>query len=233
MVAPAARRRPPGGSTTPAEGDDVPAGRERSLTLERGLALLQAVADAESDAPSISDLATAIGASRAAVYRMLGPLQARGLVRREGSKVRLGLGVLRLANRVLPQVRFAALPSLRILAEQVGATAHITVADGMDAQAVAVVEPSWTAFHVSYRVGTRHPVRFGAAGRAIDLAPQDAAWVVSCGELQTGAHGVAAPVMGVDGLRASVGVVALAPLDAEVVGPQVLRAAEDIAAALS
>ncbi|AOS60959.1 IclR family transcriptional regulator [Actinoalloteichus hymeniacidonis] len=231
MVAPTARRHSDG-PTTAVDGEEAPAGRERSLTLERGLALLQAVADAESDAPSISDLATAIGASRAAVYRMLGPLQARGLVRREGSKVRLGLGVLRLANRVLPQVRFAALPALRVLAEQVGATAHITVADGMDAQAVAVVEPSWTTFHVSYRVGTRHPVRFGAAGRAIDLAPDAGGWVVSNGELQAGAHGVAAPVIGVDGLRASVGVIALAPLDVPVVGPQVMRAACEIAAAL-
>lgn len=83
------------------------AARESSLTLERGLALLQAVADADTEAPSISDLATAIGASRAAIYRLLGPLQARGLVRREGSRVRLGLGVLQLAGRVLPN---SALP---------------------------------------------------------------------------------------------------------------------------
>ncbi|WP_143342803.1 helix-turn-helix domain-containing protein, partial [Crossiella equi] len=145
------------------------AARESSLTLERGLALLQAVADADTEAPSISDLATAIGASRAAIYRLLGPLQARGLVRREGSRVRLGLGVLQLAGRVLPQLRFAALPALRGLAEKLGATAHLTVVHGTEAQAVAVVEPSWTAYHVAYRVGTRHPVSRGAAGRAINL----------------------------------------------------------------
>jgi DNA-binding IclR family transcriptional regulator len=179
----------------------VGATKESSLTLERGLALLQAVAEAESEAPSISELATAIGASRAAVYRLLVPLQARGLVRREGSKVRLGLGVLRLASNVLPQLRMAANPALRELAEKVGATAHLTVADGSEAQAVAVVEPSWTAFHVAYRVGSRHPVHRGAAGKAT-------------------------------GLRASVGVVALERLDADVVGPHVVRAAEEVAAAL-
>jgi DNA-binding IclR family transcriptional regulator len=116
------------------------AGKESSLTLERGLAVLQAVADSESEAPTISDLAVAIGASRAAVYRLLVPLVERGLVRREGSRVRLGLGMLRLAARVLPQLRMVAIPVLRSLAEEVGATAHLTVADSDAAQAVAVVD---------------------------------------------------------------------------------------------
>jgi DNA-binding IclR family transcriptional regulator len=209
-----------------------PATRESSLTLERGLALLQAVADAETEAPSVSELATEIGVSRAAVYRLLVPLQDRGLVRRDGSKVRLGLGVLRLASRVLPQLRLAAVPVLRALAEQVGATAHLTVADGTEAQPIAVVEPSWTAYHVAYRVGSRHSVRRGAAGKAILLPPDGAAWVATMGELQPGAYGVAAPVRGVPGLRASVGVVAMEPLDEEQIGPHVVEAATGVAAAL-
>lgn len=217
----------PGGRTTP-----LGTPKESSLTLERGLALLQAVADADTEAPSISDLAATIGASRAAVYRLLVPLQARGLVRREGSRVRLGLGVLRLAANVLPQLRVAAQPALRALAEQVGATAHLTVADGSEAQAVAVVEPSWTAYHVAYRVGSRHPVQRGAAGKAISLPPEGRPWVATTGELQPGAYGVAAPVRGVPGLRASVGVVALEKLDPDVVGRQVVRAAEAVAEAL-
>lgn len=207
---------------------------ESSLTFERGLALLQAVADIDGEPPTISELAERIGVSRAAVYRLLGPLQARGLVRRDGSRVRLGLGVLQLAGRVLPQLRQAASPALRGLAEQVGATAHLTVADGEDAQAVAVVEPSWTDFHVAYRVGSRHPLRRGAAGKAI-LLRLDAGvqWAVTTGELQPGAHGVAAPVRGVPGLRASVGVVALQPLDSGKVGPLVVAAARAVASALT
>jgi len=39
-------------------------------------------------------------------------------------------------------------------------------------------------------------------------------------------------VRGVPGLRASVGVVALEKLDADIVGPHVVRAAEEVAAAL-
>ncbi len=208
-------------------------GKESSLTLERGLALLQAVADWEGEAPTISDLAAAVGASRAAVYRLLVPLVERGLVRREGSRVRLGLGLLGLAGRVLPQLRLLATPVLRSLAEDVGATAHLTVADGDVAQAVAVVEPSWTAFHVAYRVGARHPLDKGAAGRAITLGRGGRAWVGSAGELQAGAFGVAAPVRGVPELRASIGVVALARLDDATVGPRVVVAAAALAAALA
>ncbi|WP_424183718.1 IclR family transcriptional regulator [Actinokineospora sp. G85] len=211
---------------------DPAGGKESSLTLDRGLALLQAVADADTEAPTISDLALAIGASRAAVYRLLVPLQTRGMVRREGSKVRLGLGLLQLAAKVAPQLRVAAQPALRELAETCGATAHLTVADGDEAQAVAVVEPTWTTYHVAYRVGTRHPLYKGAAGRAVGLRAEDGPWVVSLGELQPGAHGIAAPVRGVSGLRASVGVVSFEPIDAEVVGPRVVTAAHLVADAL-
>lgn len=199
--------------------------REGSLTLDRGLALLQAVADAGGEAATISELAVAIGASRAAVYRLLVPLSERGLVWRDGNKVRLGVGLLRLAGQVLPQLREAARPVLRELAEKVGATAHLSVAQGDQAQAVAVVEPSWTSFHVAYRVGTRHALSAGAAGKAMTLRPGGDGWVTSTGELEAGACGVAAPVRGVPGLRASIGVVSLEPLDASAVGPAVVAAA--------
>ena len=199
--------------------------RESSLTLDRGLALLQAVADAGGEAATISELAVSIGASRAAVYRLLVPLSDRGLVWRDGSKVRLGVGLLRLAAQVLPQLRQAAQPILRDLAEAVGATSHLSVAEGDIAQAIAVVEPTWTSFHVGYRVGSRHPIGRGAAGKAMTLRPGGREWVSTTGELQSGASGVAAPVRGVPGLRASVGVVSLSALVADEVGPRVVAAA--------
>ncbi|WP_081250053.1 IclR family transcriptional regulator [Mycobacterium avium] len=209
-----------------------PPAKDISLTLQRGLALLNAVADAQVEAPTISDLAAAIGTSRTTVYRLLGPLQDQGLVRRDGSRIHLGLGVMGLAGKVVPQLRLATTPILRRLAESSGLTAHLTVADGEEAQAVVVVEPSWPTYHVGYRVGSRHTLDQGAAGRAIRLPSADPAWVCSSGELQAGAHGVAAPIRGVPGLRASVGVVALEPLDAQKVGPLVVQAAADIAAAV-
>ena len=73
----------------------------------------------------------------------------------------------------------------------------------------------------------------GAAGQAI-LAGRNGnhGCVSTTGELQPGAYGVAAPVPDVEGLDASVGVVALAPLDVAAVGPQVIATAAAVARAL-
>lgn len=201
-----------------------------ALTLDRGLALLQAVADADGVDRSVSELADEIGVSRAAVYRLLGPLVDRGLLVRDGARVRLGVGLLRLAGRVEPQLRAAVAPVLRALAEDVGATAHLSVADADTVRAVAVVEPSWTTFHVAYRVGSTHPLTKGAAGKAVGL--RAAEWAVTRGELQPGAVGVAAPVRGVPGLRASIGVVSMQELDVDAAGVRVVQAATRFAASL-
>jgi DNA-binding IclR family transcriptional regulator len=87
---------------------------------------------------------------------------------------------------------------------------------------------------VSYRVGARHPLSQGAAGKAIALTdPAGSAYAVTSGELQSGARGLAAPVLGVEGLHASVGVVTLdGAIDEDVVAPQVLAAAHEVAARL-
>jgi DNA-binding IclR family transcriptional regulator len=215
-------------------GGRVP-GPETSQTLDRGLRVLELLAeDGESGGGrTVTELAAALGVARPVVYRLLATLDAHRLVRRsDDGRVRLGLGVLHLAQRVHPLLREAALPVLRRLAEQVSATAHLTVADGGEALAVAVVEPSRTDFHVSYRVGARHPLDRGAAGRAILAARTGHAGVVSTdSELQPGAVGMAAPVP-VAGVDASVGVVALGSLDAARAEPAVLAAATAIAAAL-
>jgi len=205
---------------------------ESSQALDRGLRLLALLAAADAGL-SVSELAEGLGTSRAAVYRLVTALEAHGMVRRpSGGPVRLGLGLLDLARRVLPELRQAARVPLRGLAERAGATAHLTVLDGDEALAVAVVEPSWTDFHVAYRVGTRHPLARGAAGRAILLGREPAGvqdWAATAGELQPGAHGVASPVRDVAGLEASVGLVALADLDAAEVGPVVVEAAAAVA----
>lgn len=219
---------------------------ETSQTLDRGLRVLGLLA-ASPDGLSVADLAARLGVHRTIVHRLVTTLQQHALVRRDGrGRLHVGLGVLRLAAAVQPVLRDLAAPVLRGLAEQVGCTAHLTVADGEEALALAVVEPSWTDFHVGYRVGSRHPLGRGAAGRAILLGrergrepdpgagggPTAAAYAVTAGELQPGARGLAAPVLGVEGLEASIGVVTLGDLDADALGPLVARAAADLAARL-
>jgi DNA-binding IclR family transcriptional regulator len=273
---------------------------ETSQTLDRGLRVLKLLADTDHGL-TVTELAARLGVNRTVVYRLLATLEQHSLVRRDlGGRARVGLGVLGLAHQVHPLLREAALPALRSLAEDIGATAHLTLVDGTEALAVAVVEPTWTDYHVAYRTGFRHPLDRGAAGRAIlagrgmqpaadgsswepfgedgpglpagpgepgqavpavrileaavadGRQPADAAhsldgtdhvmgtggavnrlrYVITSGELEAGASGAAAPLMGVPGVEGSVGVVMLADSVPERVGARVVEAALEVADAL-
>ena len=204
---------------------------ETSQTLDRGLRALRTLAETPGGM-TVTALAAQIGVNRTVVYRLVATLEQHGLARRDASgRLHVGVGVLALTRGLQPVLRELAGPVLRSLAERLGSTAHLTVADGGEALAIAVVEPSWTDFHVSYRVGARHPLHQGAAGKAILLGKADGgpSYVETVGEIQAGAHGVAAPVLGVEGLEASVGIVSLGDFDKDVVGPEVVAAAADVA----
>lgn len=164
---------------------------------------------------TVSELARRLGVARPVVYRLVATLQARGFVARgEDGRYRLGLGVARLHYALRPVLVEVARPVLQELADQAGSTAHLTIAEGEHAVALLVIEPSWTDFHVAYRVGSRHPLERGAAGRAILEGREHGGAggaTTTTGELQLGAHGVAATVPDVPGLEASVGVVTMGP----------------------
>ncbi|MHA6760316.1 IclR family transcriptional regulator [Streptacidiphilus sp. PAMC 29251] len=217
---------------------------ETSQTLDRGVRVLKLLADSERGL-TVTELAGRLEVNRTVVYRLLATLEQHGLVRRDiGGRVRVGLGVLRLAHRVHPLLREAALPALRSLAEDLGATAHLTLVDGTDALVVAVIEPSWTDFHVAYRTGLRHQLDENAAGRAILAAralpygarpePPFAATgtVEGAPEERSGACGAAAALLGLNGIEGCVGVVMLGGMVPERVGPRVVEAATEVAEAL-
>jgi DNA-binding transcriptional ArsR family regulator len=208
---------------------------ETSQTLSRGIRLLELLAERpRSGGLTITELAVALGVGRPVVYRLVATLQEHQLVRRRpDGKVRLGTGVNRLAAAITPVVRDEARPILRELADTVGATAHLTVAEDDEALALVVVEPSWTDFHVAYRTGARHRLDQGAAGRAILAGRVGRTGPVSSGgELQSGAHGLALPITGTVSTEASVGVVSMQPLDTDQVAPQLAAAATKLAAIL-
>jgi DNA-binding IclR family transcriptional regulator len=210
---------------------------ETSQTLDRGLRVLTLLADADRGL-TINELSESLGVNRTVVYRLVATLESHQMARRNRSgRIQIGIAVLNLSRGVVPLLRDAAMPLLRELADRVGATAHLTLADGDEALAVAVVEPTWTDYHVAYRVGARHPLDKGAAGRAILLgrSPREGRveYAATEGELQRGARGVASPVRGVPGVEASVGVVALGDLDIDAVAPKVAQAASEVARRLS
>jgi hypothetical protein len=116
--------------------------------------------------------------------------------------------------------------------------------DGHEALVVAVIEPSWTDFHVAYRTGLRHQLDENAAGRAILAAralpygarpePPFAVTGTSQGgpEERSGACGAAAALLGLSGIEGCVGVVMLGGMVPERVGPRVVEAATEVAEAL-
>ncbi len=209
---------------------------EISQTLDRGLRVLGVLADSP-EGMTVTELAATMSVNRTVVYRLISTLEQHALIRRDArGRLFVGLGVLHLASAVQPLLRDLAIPVLRSLAEAIGCTAHLTVADGEEALALAVVEPTWTDFHVAYRIGSRHPITQGAAGKAIGLLanPDGPAYAVTTGEIQSGAHGLAVPVRGLQGLRASVGIVTLeGTIDENLVAPRVIAAAAQVAARFS
>jgi DNA-binding IclR family transcriptional regulator len=224
----------------PAPASSAAPRAESSQTLDRGIRVLELLADdAEPAGLTVTELAHGLGVGRPVVYRLVTTLEEHHLVSRAADgRVRLALGLRRLASAVTPIVRTEARPVLRELADAVGATAHLTIAEGDEALALVVVEPTWTDFHVAYRSGARHRLDQGAAGRAILSGRAGRSGPVGTdGELQAGAHGLAVPLStrsepAPGGVEASVGVVSLEPLDVHTVGPRLERAARALRAVL-
>lgn len=213
-----------------------------SKTLDNGIGLLQALAR-HPDGLTVTALARECGVHRTVAYRLLRSLTRAQLVeqRRDGTYV-LGLGVLEMAGSVRATLQDAAAAPLRQLADDAHATAFLAVRQGDDVVSVSVVEPAVTGVHVSYRVGQRHPADVGADGMALlageppvdgeraDVTQgREQGYVVSQGEIERGAWGLAAPVTSRAGTTvASVGVVALRALPEGQVAPLVTATARTI-----
>src|SRR5207245_11656039 len=116
----------------------------------------------------------------------------------------------------------------------------------------------WTKSHRADRIGFLQPLDRGSAGKATlegrlraagrlatvpvqqpggERCPDEPGgepprYVLTRGELQTGACGAAAPLTGVTGVEGSVGVVMLSDEIPDVVGPRVVEAAREVSEAL-
>ena len=199
-------------------------------TLSRGIQVLEIVSRAASGL-QIAEIARALGVHRAIAYRLVATLEDHLLVTRDHEgRICIGGGIVALSERYQPQLRAAAQPILRSLAEDSGGTAFLCIAQGDECVAIEVAEPEKPLLKVSYRVGGRHPVTRGAAGLAIAMQrpPQKSdsndlqiarrdGFALTHGQLQQGAIGVAAPLArsGRSGLSAEacIGVVAMHALD--------------------
>lgn len=217
-----------------------------SLTLERGLRVLRALAE-HPDGLTVSELAADLGTHRAGIYRLVRPLLNEGLVvRGPDGRHALGLGLIELASHVRPRLREVAVAELQRLADDLGATTALTVRDGDEAVVLAVVEPRHTTMHIAYRAGLRHRVDVAASGLAILAgAPHQrgerkavtiarrVGFARSVAELLPGVSGVGAPILSRRGdAQAAISAVWIEPRDDRAAGRRVIRSAQSIADAL-
>lgn len=136
-------------------------------TLARGLRALELVAYSPGGL-TIQDVADRLGVHRSIATRMLTTIAEFRLINRgPDGRYRAAGGLAALAREVYTGLREQATPLLQDLADRLGASVALFVAEADDAVAVVVVEPANSTFRVSFRQGGRHPLGRGAAGYAL------------------------------------------------------------------
>ena len=204
---------------------------EISKTADQALSVLLELGDRGPMTPSA--LARSLAFNRTVTHRLLATLHQRGFVTMHDGGYSLGAALVRLAAHVQPELRLAAREILAGLAERIGETVVIHVAEGDDAVVLDEVVPMRNVLRVEHQAGSRHPLARGASGRAllaflhgprverlIDTAASPDAlrrqlasvrqlgYALSHDELQDGVHGLAVPVRrDGDGVVASLAVI--------------------------
>ncbi|WEX10767.1 helix-turn-helix domain-containing protein [Chelativorans sp. AA-79] len=143
------------------DGKSVESASDRSVsqTLSRGLQVLEVLAE-NGQPMTAQQIAKRLGLTRPIVYRLLKTLEQHQLLgshRRDGY-FELGLGLLNLTRNVKRDMRQAAFPIIRDLAEQVGTTAVLGLSDHGEIVYVLTVEAELARMAVRSREGTRRPM---------------------------------------------------------------------------
>src|SRR5919199_3866139 len=131
--------------------DGLPVERPGAPALEKGLDLLEALAE-EKEGLSQKMLAQRVGRSVGEIFRMLGVLERRGYIARDpqSGQYSLTLRLFELANRHPPMRRLQAiaLPVMEELAQAIKLSCHLVVVNGDRILVVGQAEPDlpmgWT-----------------------------------------------------------------------------------------
>lgn len=146
--------------------------------LERGLAVLEALAGAEASSRGglgVVRLAELVGSDKSQTSRTLTTLAEGGLVERDPDTLAYHIGwqVFALAARAGEPRLLAAAPSLlRGLVRDLGESAHVSVRQGASVLTILSEAPA-SAIHAPAAVGSLTPLATTSAGRALafDLDP--------------------------------------------------------------
>lgn len=178
-----------------------------SQTLARGLTALQMVADPPAGL-TVQQLADQVGVHRTIAYRLLTTLAEFRLVAKgEDGRYRPAAGLAVLGASFDRNVRQLCLPTLRALADELGTTVSLLVAEGDQQVAIAVIVPSHVAYQLSFHEGSRYPLDRGAAGiallacmpprpgeRELVSRARERGWVTTYGEIEPNTYGLAVGV---------------------------------------
>ena len=189
-----------------------PAAAPLSQTLDRGLRVLELLAEQEQPLSS-AQIAAGLGVHRSVAYRIVRTLEDHRLLQRRADGYwELGVGLVVLARSVSPALHRTATPELADLANDLGMTAFLSVADRDECVTVVTVEPRHSQVHVAYRPGRRHRIDRGGPGVALlaggpplagerpeVTAARAAGYALTSGEVIPGLSSVAAPVVPADG----------------------------------
>jgi DNA-binding IclR family transcriptional regulator len=182
-------------------------GAPGSQTLARGLTVLQAVAASETGI-TVQEAAQHVGVHRTIAYRLLSTLaQFRFITKGEDGRYRSAAALAVLGASFDNNIRQLSLATLRALADELGTTVSLLVAEGDQQVAVAVIVPTRVSYQLSFHEGSRYPLSRGAAGVALlasmpprpgerDLVPEtrQRGWVITHGEIEPNTYGLAVPV---------------------------------------
>ncbi|MEZ0052440.1 DNA-binding IclR family transcriptional regulator [Mycobacterium sp. MAA66] len=195
---------------TPVKGDDTNAGDKAatgSQTLGRGLSALHAVTSSPSGATA-QQVADHVGVHRTIAYRLLSTLvQFRYITKGEDGRYRPAAALATLGASFDNNLRQLCVPTLRTLADDLGSTVSLLVAEGEHQVAIAVIVPTLVFYQLAFHEGSREPLDRGAAGIALlssmaprpgerELVPQTRTqgWVITHGEIEPDTYGLAVPV---------------------------------------
>lgn len=155
-------------SSTRGKRLEPPASRYRVQVLDRTIAVLQAVADSETDLPA-ADIVRQLRLHKSTVHRLLVVLESYRLIKK-GPEGAYGLGtrLIELGECAIARLKLSeyAEPHLRNLADQTGEGAHVTILNGTELLSIAHVEGRWNLQSLA-RTGLRTQVHCTAAGKAV------------------------------------------------------------------
>ena len=151
-----------------ARRSDVPISRYRVQVLDRTIAVLQTVADSDTDLAA-AEIARHLRLHKSTVHRLLVVLEHYRLIKKgpEGT-YRLGTRLIELGESAIARLRLSdhAELFLRELANQTGEGAHVTILSGTEMLSIAHVEGRWSLQSLT-RTGQRTQVHCTAAGKAV------------------------------------------------------------------